>query len=178
MFEEARLLGRTERSIIVQTRKGTNIRNLIEPEPGIQQRRIYEALLRKYGRNWKRRKPATGVYNCAGHVWASRRTALLEPMDWKVILEEDGYRQLADAEPPLPGDLAVYVDTVNTEILHVARVLEIREGVSAGSSTIPWVLSKWSSTSGEAMHLAHDVPYGNQGFSLKTEYWTDRPKKH
>ena len=39
MFEELKLLGKTGESIVVQTRRGTNLRNLVEPEPGEQQRR-------------------------------------------------------------------------------------------------------------------------------------------
>ena len=71
MFEELRLLGSTEKSIVVQTRKGTPIDNLVEIEPGEAEGRRYRLLLEKYGRHWEERKPATGVYNCAGHVWAS-----------------------------------------------------------------------------------------------------------
>ena len=45
VFEEVRLLGPTERSIVVQTRRGRNIDNVIEPDPGFQQRRFYALLL-------------------------------------------------------------------------------------------------------------------------------------
>src|SRR5262249_19543602 len=110
MFEEARLLGPTERSIIVQTRHGRAVKNLIELEPGERERRKYERLLQLYGAFWVRRKAPTGAYNCAGHIWASRRTAILEDDAWQMILEDDGYRQLGTDEHPLPGDLALYKD--------------------------------------------------------------------
>ena len=92
MFEELKLLGPTESSIVVQTRKGTPIENLVELEPGEPEGRRYQLLLQRFGQSWKERKPACGVYNCAGHVWASRRTSVLKSEAWQTILEEDGYR--------------------------------------------------------------------------------------
>ena len=175
MIDKLKLLGATERSIIVETRKGTKITNLIEVEPGFQQHQFYRALLKKYEGKWDQRKPATGVYNCAGHVWASRRTALLNPDEWRIILKEDDYRLLVEPEVPVPDDLAVYVDEENGEILHVGRILQMEEGVAPGARRIPRVVSKWNSTSGEVVHLVYDVPYGSQGFSFRVEYWTDRP---
>ena len=175
MFEEAKLLRPPERSIVVQTREGTDIKNIIEPEPGYQQRQFYRALLDKYGRNWESRKPPTGGYNCAGHVWASRRTALLDPAEWRVILQEDGYRQLSNVEPKAPGDLVLYIETSTDEILHVARILRLRRGVVPSAQPIPWVLSKWDSKSGEVMHSAYDAPYEKQGIPVRIEWWSDRP---
>jgi len=175
MFEEARLLGSTERRIIVETRKGTRLPNLIELEPGEPERRRYELLLKKYGRNWTERKPATGGYNCAGAVWASRRTALLETESWKTVLREDGYRRLDEDEGPMVGDLVLYVEKETGEFWHVGCVMELRQGVTPDSPLIPRVLSKWDSVSGEVLHNVDDVPYGQQGFSVTKEYWTDRP---
>lgn len=175
VFEEVKIFRPSERSIVVQTREGTNIKNLIEPEPGYQQRQFYRALIKKYGHNWEERKPATGGYNCAGHVWASRRTALLEPAEWRVILDEDGYRELSNAEPKEPGDLVLYVEQNTDEVLHVARILRLRRGVGPNAQPIPWVLSKWNSKSGEVMHSAYDVPYEDQGIPFRMQWWTDRP---
>jgi len=127
-------------------------------------------LLDKFGRNWKQRKPATGGYNCAGHVWASRRTAILEPEAWRLILMDDGYRRLPDSEEPSPGDLVLYVDRRDNGFLHVGEILELRESIGRRA---PWVLSKWNSTSGEVMHYVHDVPFRMQ-FDVRCEYWSDR----
>ena len=175
VFEEAKLVGPTERSIVVQTREGTNITNVIEPEPGVQQRQFYRLLLQRHGRHWEERKPATGGYNCAGHIWASRRTALLDPSEWRVILREDGYRQLLNREPKFPGDVVLYVERSTDEILHVARILRLRRGVAPGARRIPWVLSKWDSKSGEVLHSAYDIPYNDQGIPVRIEWWSDRP---
>jgi hypothetical protein len=174
MLEELKLLGPTERSIVVQTRKGTPVENLIELEPGEPECRRYRLLLQRFGQNWKERKPACGVYNCAGHVWASRRTSILADEAWRIILREDGYRLLLDTETPIPGDLALYADEPG-ELLHVGMILEVQKGFDDESPRMAWVLSKWNSTSGEVMHFAHDVPYGKQGIPFKIQYWTDRP---
>lgn len=177
MFEELKLLGKTEKSIVVQTRKGTSIDNLIEIDPGESERRRYQLLFERFGRNWRERKPATGVYNCAGHVWASRRTSILADGAWKVILQEDGYRLLSSMEVPVAGDLVVYVDAAGEKhnFLHVGMILEMCEGVSSNSPRVPRVLSKWNSTSGEVVHFDHDTPFGKQGITARIEYWTDRP---
>jgi hypothetical protein len=175
MFEELKLLGPTERSIVVQTRKGTGIENLVELDPGEAERRRYDLLLERFGANWTQRKPATGVYNCAGHVWASRRTSILKTECWQTILKEDGYRQLRDGETPVAGDLVLYADEDVGDYLHVGMILEVRDGISRESPRISWVLSKWNSTSGEVMHHAHDVPYDMHEIPFRIEYWTDRP---
>ena len=175
MFEELRLLGPTEKSIVVQTRSGTAIENLIELEPGETERRRYDLFLNRFGINWRQRKPATGVYNCAGHVWASRRTSILKTECWRVVLREDGYRLLSNSETPVAGDLALWTDESAGEYLHVGMIMEMQEGVSQGSPKIPSVLSKWNSTSGEVLHHAYDVPYTKQGMRVTLEDWTDRP---
>ncbi len=174
MFEEARMLGSTERSIVLQTHRGRDVKNLIELEPGPAERRKYERLLQQYGTFWVPRKPSTGLYNCAGHVWASRRTGIFENGEWTKILEDDGYRQLPTGKGPQPGDLVIHRDA-QLGFLHVAMILELRPGVTDASPRIPWVLSKWDSTSGEVLHHFQDVPFGKQGFVLVVECWTDRP---
>ena len=111
------------------------------------------------------------MYNCAGHVWASRRTSLTDHNQWWTIIEEDGFRR---TDTPAPDDVALYVDEENDEIIHAARVLELREGITPQSKKVAWVVSKWGPISGEAMHFAHDVPYAKEGYRYRIEYWTDR----
>src|SRR3990167_6609841 len=156
MFEETRLLGATERSIVVQTRTGKNVKNLVELEPGPRELRRYRAILDKFGTHCVERKPPTGAYNCAGHVWASRRTAILESDQWELILREDGYRRLSPGREPSPGDLALYRDSEHGDVLHVAEMLELRTGIGPGTPKKPWLLSKLDSTSGEVMHYESD----------------------
>lgn len=172
MFNQLALLGPSEPSIEVQTHEGTSLVNVIEAEPGALHRRKYERWFEKHGQRWQPRKPVTGIYNCAGHVWASRRTSLTDPNQWWTIVKEDGFRR---TDSPAADDIVLYVDEDNDEIIHVARVVEAREGVTPESERLPWVVSKWGPISGEAMHFAHDVPYAKEGYGYRIEYWTDRP---
>jgi hypothetical protein len=177
MFESALLLGTTERSIVVQTHRGRDIQNSIEPPVGDAERRKYERLLQQFGQNWVRRKPATGVYNCAGHVWASRRTSIFEESEYEAILKDDGYRQLEEGERPLVGDLVLYRDQdARIGFLHVGIIVELRPGITAESPRIPWVLSKWDSASGEVLHQLTDAGHFYRApFAPVAEYWTERP---
>lgn len=175
MFEEARLFGQTEKSIRLQTRRGWDIPNLIELEPGVRERQLYQLLCERFGRDWTQRKPASGGYNCAGHVWASRRTSILEEPAWFRILEDDGYRCLGVGETPCPGDLALYRDRGPGGCLHVGEVVRLKKGVAEGSPDVPWVMSKWNSTSGEVLHGVHDVAHLRGYYDVQIEFWTDRP---
>lgn len=127
---------------------------------------------------WEIRKRACGVYNCFGHVWASRRTAVYEESEVERILADDGYRVLASAETPLQGDLALYALVAGGDLLHVGLVVELRRISSSGGSPLghgaPWVLSKWNDVSGEVVHHVNDVPFPADEFSVA--FWTDRPR--
>jgi hypothetical protein len=172
MFELQRLQGHEE-GIALQTRTGRDIRNSLGLQLTEQHIRRYDGLLSKYGRNWEQRRSPSGSYNCAGHVWASRRTCIYEESDWRMILLEDGYRLTRN---PVADDLVVYVER-DQGILHVARVLEVRTGLTDESPRIPWAVSKWSDVSGEACHSVYDHPYRDFGFFVTIEFWTDRPAK-
>lgn len=174
MFEDAHRLGATEQSIVVQTKRGTPIDNTIAPAPDAGALKRQSLLIERCGANWNERKPPTGEYNCAGLVWASRRAALYDPAAWVRIIEEDGYRLLAEAEEPLPGDVAGYRDEERDELLHVGRVVALRPAFQGGSR-IPWILSKWSDTSGEYFHDFREHPYELLGFKVRIAFYTDRP---
>lgn len=173
MFELERFRGSGDQGIALQTRTGRDIRNSLGVALSEIHLRRYEALMTKHGRNWQQRRVPSGDYNCAGHVWASRRTCIYEEADWRMILAEDGYRA---TQEPVSDDLIVYVES-EQGILHIGRVVELRQGVSQESRRIPWVVSKWSDVSGEVCHFEHDHPYEEFGFVVSIEYWTDRPTK-
>jgi hypothetical protein len=181
MFELAQLSGTPRRSIVVQTRLGTNLENYVPPEPSFQHINLDRKRFDDYGRNWEERKPPAGGYNCAGMVWAIRRAALTEPDDWRRILVEDGYRPLR-REPPAIGDVVAYVKRGETEILHVARICRIERivtpsGPEASREPILRALSKWDQTSSEAIHAVDDVPPLNGGEEFVVQLWTDRPMR-
>jgi hypothetical protein len=174
MFEEACRLETPERSIVLQTKRGTSIDNALAPAPDAAALKKQRLLVERCGVNWQERKPPAGEYNCAGQVWASRRTAVYDSAQWLWIIEDDGYRLLSDAEEPLPGDVAAYVDEERGEILHVGRVVDLRP-VFHGGTRIPWALSKWSDVSGEYFHSCRDHPYELLGFKVRMAFYTDRP---
>lgn len=171
MFELLRLGGTPERSIVVETRLRTSIPNSQAPEPDDRLRRVFARLVASHPA-WEVRRAACGVYNCFGHVWAGRRTAIYEPSGVNAILGDDGYRKLAPSEAPFPGDIALYL-TADGNILHAAEVVEIRRlstPVGLGSGT-PYALSKLNDSTGEVLHHLKDVPWED----ANVEIWTERP---
>jgi len=173
MLEEA-LLGEPRRSIVVQTNAGSPIRNYVAPAVSQQDINFYHGALLRDHPQWVNRKGATGSYNCAGMVWASRRTSLTHPEDWERILHEDGYRPLAAQSGAEIGDVVVYRSTEDREILHVARVCQ-KDALIVGGNPIIRALSKWDQRSGEDIHALDDV-HLNGGAPFAVEIWTDRPE--
>ncbi len=174
MFKIARFAGTSGRRIVVQTHKGTDLENYIAPEATVQSANLYAAKRRRHP-GWVQRKPAAGVYNCAGMVWASRRTTLPEPSDWRKVLREDNYRPVK-GERPCVGDIVVYIREGHTEILHVAVVFSVdRLDASDPHSRVAIrALSKWDNQSGEDSHALDDLVL-NGGEEYVWEIWTDRP---
>jgi hypothetical protein len=171
MFELERLRSSGDQGIALQTRTGRDITNSLGVDLSEPHFRRYEALLRNHGRNWQERRAPSGGYNCAGHVWASRRACIYEDEDWRMILAEDGFRVTRE---PAPDDLIMYIER-DQGILHIGRVIELKAGLIEESRRIPWVVSKWSDVSGEVFHFEHDHPFHEFGFIVSIEYWTDRP---
>lgn len=179
MFDHL-LLQQPARQLALQAVNGRDIANTVMPAATPADVRKFELLLevaRKRFHQWEVRKPATGGYNCAGHVFANRRTAIFEGKGGESfedhvrhILKWDGYRP---TDQPLVGDVVLYwMDRRRTALLHVAVVSEVRRlhgGIGAGS---PHVLSKWDGGSGECLHHFRQVP-ANFGEDYEVEYWTD-----
>jgi hypothetical protein len=182
MFDNL-LLSQPARQLALQAANGHVIANTVLPATTVADARKFELLVdaaRRRGHPWEVRKPATGGYNCAGHVFATRRTAIFEGKEGepfeahvRLILTWDGYRL---TEQPLPGDVVLYwMDRQRTELLHVAVVCEVRRlhgGIGAGA---PHVLSKWDGGSGECLHHVRHVPSATFGEDFDVQYWTDRP---
>src|SRR5258708_34493112 len=95
MFEAQRLLGDTERSIVVQTRTGKAIPNDIAAEPDERALRIRAAIHAKHGAQWTQRKPECGVYNCAGLARAGRRTSIRVDEYWDLVFREHSFLKLS-----------------------------------------------------------------------------------
>lgn len=177
MFGAVELFGTPESSIVVQTRQGESIANAQAPEPSERCFKIFDLLVHRHP-GWLVRRRPTGLYNCAGHVWACRRTAIYEQSAWEQIFREDGYRVRTGLEQPTVGDLVVYRDNVTQALLHVGEIVELRR-VAAGQgpderAAVPWVLSKFGPTSGEVLHHYRQAPY--EQFDVATSFWTEVPE--
>jgi hypothetical protein len=173
MFEFVQLVGSTEQRIALQTHLGRDIPNEIGAAITEQHRHRFQSLVNQHAPGWTVRKTPTGGYNCAGHVWASRRTSIYElRLAWPMIAADDGYRR---AQHPQPDDLVFYV-AADGELLHVGRIGELRQGLSPESQRLPWAVSKWSDWTGEVLHSVFDHPYSQPTYDNVTiEFWTDRP---
>lgn len=172
MFEEQKFLGPDIKSIRLDTSRGVEILNQIELPPNLQCIKREELWIKKFGTNWITRTNPRGVYNCAGLVWASRRTSILKNSEWGKIYEHDKYRKLNN-EPPQPGDLAIYTDD-KVGYLHVGLVIRIEPGIVSNSELFHRIISKWNSCSGEYIHYPPDVPFKDNFPDYVLEYWTDR----
>jgi hypothetical protein len=157
MFEIARLVGTPPKRFILQTRERRDVANSQSCEPDEKTRTLYHGF-RKPHPFWKNRKAACGVYNCAGLVWANRRTSIYDENEYSKILNDDGYRSIASEEQLQPGDIVIYLRRTADNLrntLHVGIVLCLDK---VGATTFKWILSKWSDQYGEDIHKLKDVP--------------------
>jgi hypothetical protein len=168
MIEVASLTGRMASAIGLATKKGTPVPNEFAPPAGASDVAEFD-YLRGNHPGWVERKRPIGGYNCAGLVWATRRVALYDQVNYNLIIIEDGYSRIPVTEVR-PGDIAIYCWVGTAKLSHVADVVEVR---SVPGSTIiyPWVLSKFGNGGGEAVHRFDDWP---GMVHLQISFWTDR----
>jgi len=107
----------------------------------------------RYRSRYRERKPPTAGYNCFGHVFALRRTALYD-FDLAVletILAEDGYGEVKDESIEV-DDAVIYLDE-KKEPFHAGRVIKLEPLlIGTNSSLVAVVLSKLDDVSGEYEH--------------------------
>ncbi|MBI3945524.1 MAG: hypothetical protein HY321_06380 [Armatimonadetes bacterium] len=159
----------SERSIIVQTRRGTSIPNETFAEEPARMRTpearrrshgfVMELIAGRHGqigcRDVRLRREASARYNCHGMTFANRRTNIVHDADVHQVLTDDRYAEIRPDEVK-PGDIVVYYDE-RGGITHTGVVMFIRRGPAGG--TIPFVLSKWA-RHGEYLHpVGVFVPY-------------------
>lgn len=151
VFSGVKLLGTTETSIALSTKRGRSIANGQAGEPDYQSRQSYARERSKHG-EWFERKPACGTYNCYGHIFAARRTSIYEDAEIDKILEDDDYRPLRVDESPQVGDIVLYLWLGKRR--HVGLVVKVDY---LENTPVPYVLSKWSDAWGESIHKYRDV---------------------
>ena len=155
-------------SIPLCTRMGHEIPNVQLPDALPHKVEQTNAVLHRRFPLVDLRRPPTGLYNCHGLTFATRRTGIPDAKTVQAILDDDGYRRvpLSDVRP---GDIVIYWD--GQEISHTGLVLKIVEGYPEGTTLRRTeVLSKWGHA-GEYYHGAAEGPYAEH----RVEYWTDRP---
>lgn len=114
-----------------------------------------------------RARSLTGLYNCMGMVFASRRT-WIDTDQLQMILEDDDYRLLSPEEDIVSGDVVVYRDKA-ASVSHVGLVAQVRHDLMEGTTEVV-VLSQWG-YDGEYFHRVDDV---HPSLGTPTEYWSDR----
>jgi len=139
----------------------TKLNNYIENEQFIgilpyKDIRDNEILMRRYvgiGTLW--RTNPTGVYNCHGLTFASKRTRVFTNSTIRMILMEDGYKNI-NINDVFPGDIILYV-TQYGDITHSGFVLLVNK-INDFSFPVPMILSKWGNGS-EVYHAYNNCPY-------------------
>lgn len=104
----------------------------------------------------RERCQATGLFNCHGLTFASRRTCIADAQDVRTILSDDNYVEIRQADT-LPGDVVIY-EGERGDVEHSGIVVE------PGDATfgIPRVVSKWGAYK-ELIHSANNCPYNYAG---------------
>jgi len=111
----------------------------------------------------------SAMYNCAGMVFAARRTAI-DAKHIPMILADDEHRRLAEAEEPRIGDIVLYRNEKD-EPTHVGIFVEARKIAKEHEPrTERWVLSQWGYI-GEFSHRIDEIPLE---YGKKFEFWTNR----
>ena len=168
MFEGIGALSSRPISIRLDTRAGNSIENEQSLPTDETTESKFGAILKKHS-SWQVRRACCGIYNCFGHVWASRRTSIYESEEvWK-ILEDDQYRQIPPSDV-VQGDVALYLHEGTNDIWHAGIVTELRP-IYNTPSKVPWVLSKWGDAMAEIFHPIEDV---DAPFPYTVQTWTDR----
>lgn len=140
----------SQRSIILQTREGTNISNFQCSEISQTNRNYFDLIESKY-HNAKKRSNPSGIYNCHGMTFANRRCFIENPREILTILKDDNYIEI-DKNNVLPGDIALYFS--NGDVEHSGIVIEEPKA----PLYIPLIFSKWSCHA-EFIHYVNDCPY-------------------
>lgn len=151
--------------IPLATRRGSRIRNERRPEqPPVRLKAAVQHWTQAYPEI--RVRSVTGVYNCMGLAFASRRT-WVDTDQLSMILDEDEYHRIRGPQEMQVGDLVVY--RRNGEAAHIAVVVKLEPLVATASWKVT-VVSQWGAD-GEYVHPMEDVP---ELLGTPVEYWTDR----
>jgi hypothetical protein len=156
-------LGEGRWRIQLATHAGTPIPNETS-KPSLSLAGIRKQAEERYASIFQAIRPPIAGYNCFGHVFASRRTAIYEEdgFDIETLLAEDGFGEVVREDDLRVGDVALFRD--DRGVTHAARVIRIEQGpvVLSGDSAacntrVPFLISKFDSVSGEYEHRLDDT---------------------
>lgn len=139
-----------KKSITLHTRRGNHISN--------EQCDITawdKAWFADIERSWPlgvMRCESTGIFNCHGLTFASRRTSVSDSKEVSKILEDDGYEGVEKSDL-MPGDIILYRGDKG-DIEHSGMIVDVPDG----NFGIPRIISKWGKFQ-ERIHMANQCPY-------------------
>jgi len=151
------------KEIVVQTRLGSDLKNRQNwdkiPQSYVKGfLKAFERFMRdKYT---KQVNKESGIYNCHGLTFGSRRTNL-EDIEVNKILEEDCYEEVT-GDQVIEGDVAIYI--AYDGVIHSGIVIKIIEGEGINIKK-PLILSKWG-IMGEFVHSFDCCPYVEQSNNI------------
>jgi len=150
----------------ISTKKGRQIPNQRKlPRPPVAMCAARDLHLTGYP--LRRCRSLSSDYNCAGMVFANRRTTI-DSLDTGMILEDDEYRNIHSRDQVEVGDVVVYKDD-RGEVSHVGLVSNIGVDIRTAQIEIN-VLSQFGAD-GEYIHPISDVEHV---FGSRIEFWSDR----
>jgi hypothetical protein len=146
-----------ERSIALQTRDCNNIPNVQSLEVAPHNARSFAKLKTDYTKPGIvfRTDGVTGIYNCHGLVFASRRTQIVDGVH-QLVLADDRYVEMTRANA-LAGDVIVYWGP-DGDWIHSGLVVE---RPSEATMWVARVCSKWGAGP-EVLHPETLCPYMEQ----------------
>jgi len=147
------IIKKPPKSIIVQTRKGSDIKNIQDYVPLTFGKLLELKDLKSEFPFVTTRGKVNSLYNCHGLTFASKRTCISEVADLEMVLKEDDYREI-DFNETLPGDIVLYFSE-NGDIEHSGILVDVNEG---GDVRVPKIISKWGDAY-EVIHIFSDCPY-------------------
>ena len=160
MFNSMALIRRTAdldiNEIVVETRKSSKIKNtqiLTLTSHDISEISEYDE---KYRNGFQIRGKPTGIFNCHGLTFASRRTRLYDTEDLFTILKDDNYIEV-EKEDVIPGDIIIYFlnnPPIFDDPQHSGIVMSKPEPPLYNYD----VLSKWGCYK-EVIHPYNNCPY-------------------
>ena len=141
------------KSIIVQTRKGSDIKNTQDYVPFAFGKLLELKDLKSKFPFVTIKGKENSLYNCHGLTFASKRTWIQELADLQMILKEDDYKEIPSNQT-LPGDIVLYYSD-DGDIEHSGILVDVNEG---GDVRVPRIISKWGDGY-EVIHVFSDCPY-------------------